>query len=479
MVSVDVGVSLPENRPVAGGCSRPIRLSGHVDHVDVGTGEVRRAFTSAGEPGGVLHVRCGNRRESACPACSAVYKRDARRLVLAGLAGGKGVPASVSDHPAWFVTLTAPSFGPVHSRRQRGGKTGPVRACHPRRGLCPHGKPAGCHERHHEADSRLGSPLCPDCYAYGRSVVWNALVPRLWKATRDGTESAVAAAAGLTVAGLRRAARLSFVKVAEMQARGVVHLHVVIRVDGPDGPGSAPPAWAAGELVADALRGVLSVVAVPAPDPDALTLDTTAVADDGWAVRWGAQVDIRRIALEGPADVSRVSNYLAKYITKSAAAGGELDHPVRSLAALGRLTLPPHLRRLVETCWRLGHDPVFAVALDAALGRDSGDIPRLVRWAHQAGFGGHWLSKSRAYSTTFTALRTVRRVWSRTIGAAMAGRVPVDAFGRPDGDPDTVILGAWTYAGRGLYAGDHGDDPPDGMSVPAAGSGSDVWLAGL
>ncbi|WP_462203388.1 replication initiator [Frankia sp. CcWB3] len=65
------------------------------------------------------------------PACSAVYKRDARRLVLAGLAGGKGVPETVTGHPAWFVTLTAPSFGPVHSRRQHGGKTGSVRGLPP------------------------------------------------------------------------------------------------------------------------------------------------------------------------------------------------------------------------------------------------------------------------------------------------------------------------------------------------------------
>ncbi|MEX5712983.1 replication initiator [Parafrankia sp. FMc6] len=464
-------MSLPENRPVAGDCSRPIRLTGHVDHVDVATGEVRRAFISSDQPGGVLHVRCNNRRASVCPSCSTVYKRDARRLVLAGLAGGKGVTDTVVEHPAWFVTLTAPSFGPVHSRRQQGGKSGPVRACHPRRGTCRHGRPAGCHERHHAEDSRLGSPLCADCYGYGRTVVWNALVPKLWKATRDATESAVAAAAGLTVAGLRRAARLSFVKVAEMQARGVVHLHVVVRVDGPDGPDSAPPGWADGDLVADALRGVIGSVAVPAPDPDAGTLDATA-PEDGWSVRWGVQVDIRRIALDGPTDVSRVSNYLAKYITKSAAAGGALDHPVRSLAALGRLVLAPHVRRLVETCWRLGHDPAFTAALDAALGRDSGDVPRLVRWAHQMGFGGHWLTKSRRYSTTFGALRTVRRVWSRTLGAVLSGRVPVDAFGRLDGDPATVAVGEWVYAGRGLYGGN--TDPPDG----AAGSGADVWLAG-
>jgi len=32
----------------------------------------------------VLHAACGNRREAVCPACSQVYKRDARQLVRAG-----------------------------------------------------------------------------------------------------------------------------------------------------------------------------------------------------------------------------------------------------------------------------------------------------------------------------------------------------------------------------------------------------------
>ena len=39
-----------------------------------------------------------------------------RQLVYAGLAGGrKRVPASVAEHPQVFATLTAPSFGPVHT----------------------------------------------------------------------------------------------------------------------------------------------------------------------------------------------------------------------------------------------------------------------------------------------------------------------------------------------------------------------------
>jgi hypothetical protein len=101
----------------AGDCSHPIRLRGRIDAIDLATGELAHVYdTTAAEPGGVLHVACGNRRETVCPACSAVYKRDARQLVRAGLAGGKGIPETITAHPCVFATLTAPSFGPVHRR---------------------------------------------------------------------------------------------------------------------------------------------------------------------------------------------------------------------------------------------------------------------------------------------------------------------------------------------------------------------------
>ena len=87
-------------------------------------------YDTAAEPGGVLLTACGNRRETVCPACSAVYKRDARQLVRAGLSGGKGIPETIAAHPCVFATFTAPSFGPVHARRMR-GKT--VLPCRPRR----------------------------------------------------------------------------------------------------------------------------------------------------------------------------------------------------------------------------------------------------------------------------------------------------------------------------------------------------------
>ncbi|ETA04224.1 hypothetical protein CcI6DRAFT_00440 [Frankia sp. CcI6] len=448
---------------VAGGCVSPIRLKGHTDHVDVTSGEVRRAFSAAGLPGGVVHVRCNNRRESVCPACSATYKRDARRIVLSGLAGGTSVPDTVSGHPALFVTLTAPSFGPVHSRRSR-GKRGEARACRPRRSECPHGRPAGCHARHGDGDPTLGQPLCPDCFDYPGAVIWNSLAPVLWKATRDATESAVAAAAGLTVAGLRRQVRITFVKAVEMQARGLVHLHAVVRVDGrgedPDDL-VAPPGWATTRLVADCLRAVVAEVSVTAPDPH----DPAGTL----AVRWGVQVDIRPVALDGPTTSGKIANYLAKYLTKSVTAGGLLDRPVRSLAHLARLPLHAHARRMVETCWQLGTDETFAAALDEAAGRLPGRLPGLLRWSHAFGWGGHWITKSRKYSTTFGALRGARRVYARLIGGALSGRGLVDAFGRPDGDPNTVAVGVWRYAGRGLLT--DGDIGPAGAGPPVSPAG--------
>jgi hypothetical protein len=166
----------------SGHCSHPIRLRGRIDAIDLATGETAPVYNTATEHGGVLHVACGNRREAVCPACSAVYKRDARQLVRAGLAGGKGIPETITAHPCVFATLTAPSFGPVHSRRMR-GKT--VLPCRPRRDAharrCPHGRDISCPTRHMEDDPRLGQPMCGDCYDYESAVLFNAYAGDLWR----------------------------------------------------------------------------------------------------------------------------------------------------------------------------------------------------------------------------------------------------------------------------------------------------------
>jgi len=202
-----------------GTCSHPIRLHGRIEAIDRTTGEIAPVYDTTAEPGGVLHVASGNRRESVCPACSQVYKRDARQLVRAGLAGGKGVPEAIAAHPCVFATLTAPSFGPVHSRRMRGRTVLP---CRPRRDAntrrCPHGRDISCPTRHIEDDPRLGRPMCGDCYDYQAAVLFNASAGDLWRRFTTYLPRHLARLSGIRQKTLDAQLRLRYVKVAEYQA---------------------------------------------------------------------------------------------------------------------------------------------------------------------------------------------------------------------------------------------------------------------
>ena len=170
-----------------GGCAQPVRLRGRRLTIDTSTGEVLDEYNTENEPTGYLLIACGNRRTARCPACADLYRKDAYHLVFAGLAGGKGVPDTISEHPRIFVTLTAPSFGSVHTIRAREGKQLP---CRPRRegSICQHGRPASCMARHDPGDPQFGTPLCADCYDYQGAVLWNAHAGQLWKRFRIYTE---------------------------------------------------------------------------------------------------------------------------------------------------------------------------------------------------------------------------------------------------------------------------------------------------
>jgi uncharacterized Zn-finger protein len=152
-------------------CAHPVRLRGTV--LESGTGAL---------VDGELVVPCKDRRAAVCPSCSRLYQADAWQLVAAGIRGGKGVSPEVVDHPQLFVTLTAPSFGPVH-RQSRPGEHSPP--CRPRRddARCPHGCSVSCLARHPDGDPLVGEPLCTDCFDYRGAVLWNAHVPRLWVRT--------------------------------------------------------------------------------------------------------------------------------------------------------------------------------------------------------------------------------------------------------------------------------------------------------
>ena len=74
----------------------------------------------------------------------------------------------------------------------------------------------------------------------------------------------LAGLAGVTGKELRAQVRIRYVKVAEYQARGVVHFHAVIRLDAPGEDYQPPPARYTAALLCDAIGQAAAAVRLPA-----------------------------------------------------------------------------------------------------------------------------------------------------------------------------------------------------------------------
>jgi hypothetical protein len=418
-----------------GNCARPIRLHGHTQTVDATTGEILSSYSSSQEPLGITHVRCGNRRESVCPSCSRLYAADTFQLIRAGVAGGKTVPDTVADNPLVFVTLTAPSFGHVHGRRDHG-------TCRPAtRGpsCCPHGRPRICGIRHGDGDPVLGHPLCQDCYDYASHVAWQWWAPDLWRRFTIALRRSVARELGIPSSKLVEHATVQYAKVAEFQLRGVVHYHALVRLDGPKTPDGFAPAPRGldgdglGRLVEESAGSVRLMV--PAVDRDDLDR----------VLAFGRQLDVRTVRSGRRDDdpgrsltPEQVAGYLAKYATKAAADTDRRDDD-------------HHFRRIQVTARRLA---VRASRVDSAE-EAPGPYELLGKWVHMFGFRGHFATKSRRYSITLGALRRARRRAQALIAQHRATGRPLDLAAleadllADDEDETTLVIGHWTYAGTG------------------------------
>jgi hypothetical protein len=399
----------------AAGCARPVRLRGWRMLVDPVTGEVISAVRSEEQPGGVIEVPCGNRRAAVCPSCAWLYKGDLWQVMAAGLRGGHGIPEQVAAHPAVFVTLTGPSFGLVH----RGpGRDGQLVRCRPRRErpVCEHGQPASCGRAHRDGEPVTGQPFCFECFDYHGAVLFNASVPALWAAFTRALPSALCREAGISRAVLRQHLRLAFGKVIEYQDRGLVHVHAVIRADGPDGASDDPPPWASADLLKAAVLAAAAVPSVTLPHPD----------DSGSALTlsWGDQIDVRvvRREIDGELDEQKVAAYIAKYASKATEDAGGIPVRIRQASDLDDWNVTGHARRLIAACWQLGH-------------REEYQSLRLARWAHQFGYGGHYSTRSRRYSVTLGSRREQRRAWHDSQSEGSGGQV--------------IVLSEWHYAGTG------------------------------
>ncbi|WP_156374254.1 replication initiator [Cellulomonas sp. Leaf334] len=433
--------ALAETLTKTGNCAHPVRLVGRSETVDLRTGEIVDTFRSADEPMGLLYKPCGNRREVVCPSCSRLYARDTFELISTGLHGGKGVPTAVRANPLLFVTLTAPSFGPVHGVRE--GK----HPCYPRTRLamCPHGRRLTCWARHDSDDPRVGAPLCGDCYDTESATIWQWHAPELWRRFTIALGRQLAADLGVRDRDLKHRARLEYAKVAEFQARGLVHFHALVRIDGPDGPGSPAPIPAA--RLEDALRDAADAVRCTAPPVDD--------ADVERVLRFGAQTHVRIVRAGSVAGdgitTEQVAAYLAKYSTK--AAGADPRHPL------------PHLARLTEFCRALSSRALAGCPF-ACEERTGDRHPRLCgdcaqnpyallgRWAAMLGFRGHFSTKSRRYSVTLGALRRARRRFQGLTAEARRRATPLDTRElerqlMADDEETTLVVGSWAYDGSG------------------------------
>ena len=366
-------------------------------------------------------------------------------LIRAGVTGGKTVPESVADHPLLFATLTAPSFGRVHT---------PGR-CHPgdpgRR--CPHGRSQTCGVVHADgAEGRrsaalLGQPLCADCYDYASHVVWQWFAPDLWRRFTIALHRSLAHHLGIPAHALPEVATVQYAKVAEFQRRGAVHFHALIRLDGPRTAGGVtdPPGAVAADLLATLVTEAASSVQLHVP----------AVDDQDVAGRlvFGRQLDVRVVRLHRPDDdqaltAAQVAGYLAKYSTKTAS---------EDVAATA------HHRRLQATIADL-----HLRAQVAALAAGSNPYELLGHWRRMLGFRGHFATKSRRYSVTLGQLRRVRQRAQARVAASRATGTPVDLASLEadllaDEEETTLVIGRWSYLGSGWA-----DDGETALATAAA-----------
>jgi hypothetical protein len=257
--------------------------------------------------------------------------------------------------------------------------------------------------RHAEESSELGRPLCEQCFDYEGAVLWNAHASKLWNNTIQTIRRSLAEAGGLRQKYLKSAAQIHYLKVAELQRRGLVHFHVILRADGPGDIAEPVPSWLSIELLRHVIRRSVR--------------SSSALGVGGTLYRWGQLLDVQDLGSEVK-DAKAVASYIAKYVTKTTDGSSELAHRFTSRRQIQILVDDSHARRLALTSWSLDLQPELQYL-------------RLRRHANAFGYTGQLVTKSRDYSTTFRNLRSVRAEYMAS---------------HNDSDP---VQGTFQYRGRG------------------------------
>ncbi|MDU5231148.1 replication initiator [Actinomyces sp.] len=246
-------------------------MSGERESLELGSSVRTHNYRSVGEcehpvwvisseSGEEVAVRCGSRLANRCESCSRLAVRDYQRLIGDGF-----TDVDSGEFRFFFLTLTAPSFGPTHSVPKPGRDLQRCRC-------------GAFHDPVEDADLR-GVCIDPNSYDFEGCCRWNYGLGDLWDSTRSRL--------------CQRFPGLSYAKVSEYQARGALHVHVLVRI-----PLGVPLIY--GELTgAEAL----------------LEVARSSATRSG--LRWGEQGDCKRIVQAEDRD--RFVYYMAKvlaYVTK-------------------------------------------------------------------------------------------------------------------------------------------------------------------
>ena len=269
-----------------------------------------------------------------------------------------------------------------------------------------------------------------DCYDYDAAVLFNACAGELWRRFTTYLPRRLARLAGITQKQLRQQVAVRYVKVAEYQARGVVHYHAVIRLDAARRRTTSRrrPATTLTCCARPSARPPLPSAWSSAPKPI-----TRTSRPCGWASARRPTPGRSATSSTGQQlTVQAVANYIAKYATKTLTAPGLPDHRLRSAEDIEALSCSRHYQQMITTC--LAARPTVRVRR------------ALRKWAHMLGFGGHFLTKSRRYSVTFGQLRKARTEHRRAQHHPDGER---DPWGRPLDETVVLVLGTWTVTGTG------------------------------
>jgi len=265
----------------------------------------------------------------------------------------------------------------------------------------------------------LGAAIDPNTYDYEGAVVWNWHAPMLWNRFVTELVRVLAARASVSESAWRRHVRVAYAKVAEFQARGLVHFHAIIRLDHATDRALAPGLRVSADELAAAIRKAAGRT----------TVQAHAGGGDVLELGLGEQLHVRILAdaRDGePLCPEAVAAYVAKYSCK-----GSHEQITSAGAGPDKLRQDGVPEQLVQMA-------VAALRLTTRPGLD-----KLGKWVHMLGFRGHFVTKSRGYSTTLGELR----------GARAAYRADQDD--QVEDDEDTLVVAAWEYVGSGyLNAGD-------------------------